>query len=108
MSKRNDDVHFDADNPEWTLEDFARARAPQDVLPQEILSQFPNTRQRGPQKAPKKVPTSIRLSPEVIEHFKQQGRGWQSRIDSILREVAEREKRLAGSCPAGWCRKRLP
>lgn len=33
-----------------------------------------------------KVPIAIRLSPDVIEYFKGTGRGWQSRIDTILHE----------------------
>ncbi|MDR3750261.1 MAG: BrnA antitoxin family protein [Terracidiphilus sp.] len=39
---------------------------------------------RGPQKAPTKRLVSLRLSPEVIEHFKASGAGWQTRIDSTL------------------------
>jgi uncharacterized protein (DUF4415 family) len=42
---------------------------------------------RGPQKAPTKKLVSLRLSPEVIDHFKAGGRGWQTRIDSTLREA---------------------
>lgn len=76
---------FDKDNPEWTEEDFKRAR-PASELPPEILTAFPRT--RGPQKAPKKVPVSLRLSPDVIEHFKAGGPGWQSRIDDTLRKFA--------------------
>jgi uncharacterized protein (DUF4415 family) len=41
---------------------------------------------RGPQKAPTKTLVSLRLSPEVIEHFKATGRGWQTRIDGALLE----------------------
>ena len=41
---------------------------------------------RGPQKAPTKKLVSLRLSPEVVEHFKSTGPGWQTRIDSTLRE----------------------
>lgn len=41
---------------------------------------------RGPQKAPTKKLVSLRLSPEVIEHFKATGAGWQTRIDSTLRD----------------------
>lgn len=41
---------------------------------------------RGPQKAPTKKLVSLRLSPEVIEHFKSTGPGWQTRIDATLRE----------------------
>jgi uncharacterized protein (DUF4415 family) len=41
---------------------------------------------RGPQKAPTKKLVSLRLSPEVIDHFKATGRGWQTRIDGALLE----------------------
>ena len=41
---------------------------------------------RGPQKAPTKKLVSLRLSPEVVEHFKATGRGWQTRIDGALLE----------------------
>ncbi len=45
---------------------------------------------RGPQKAPTKKLVSLRLSPEVIDHFKSTGPGWQTRIDSALREVIKK------------------
>jgi uncharacterized protein (DUF4415 family) len=38
------------------------------------------------QKAPTKTLVSLRLSPEVIQHFKASGPGWQTRIDSTLLE----------------------
>jgi uncharacterized protein (DUF4415 family) len=41
---------------------------------------------RGLQKAPTKKLVSLRLSPEVIDHFKSTGPGWQTRIDSTLLE----------------------
>lgn len=41
---------------------------------------------RGPQKTPTKKLVSLRLSPEVIDHFKSTGPGWQTRIDRTLRE----------------------
>ncbi|WP_026220826.1 BrnA antitoxin family protein [Thiofilum flexile] len=41
---------------------------------------------RGKQKAPLKVPVSIRLSAEVVEYFKQSGEGWQSRLDDALKQ----------------------
>ncbi|NGP18063.1 BrnA antitoxin family protein [Devosia aurantiaca] len=76
---------FDDDNPEWTEADFARAKPAHDVLPEEVLKSFPKT--RGVQRLPKKIPVSIRLSPEVIERFKAQGPGWQTRIDEILKKA---------------------
>jgi uncharacterized protein (DUF4415 family) len=42
---------------------------------------------RGAQKAPTKKLVSLRLSPDVIDHFKSGGRGWQTRIDSTLRDA---------------------
>lgn len=42
---------------------------------------------RGPQKAPTKKLISLRLSPDVIDHFKSTGSGWQTRIDSTLRQA---------------------
>jgi uncharacterized protein (DUF4415 family) len=45
---------------------------------------------RGPQKAPTKQLVSLRLSPEVISHFKATGPGWQTRIDGALLESIKR------------------
>ena len=42
--------------------------------------------QRGPGKKPKKVLLSIRYSPEVVDYFKSTGKGWQTRMDEVLRE----------------------
>jgi len=39
-----------------------------------------------------KVSTTIRLSREVIDHFRAGGRGWQTRIDDALRDWVERQK----------------
>ena len=46
-------------------------------------------RVRGPQKAPRKVPVSIRLSAEVVEYFKSQGKGWQTKINDILQNYVK-------------------
>lgn len=87
MSPRSKEPVFDDENPEWTEQDFANARPPEEILPPEILAQFKNT--RGPQKAPTKVPVSIRLSADVVEHYRATGPGWQSRIDETLRKAAK-------------------
>ena len=41
---------------------------------------------RGPQKAPVKQSTTIRLSPDVMAAFKATGAGWQTRIDNALKD----------------------
>jgi len=79
------DLRTEEMNPEWTEADFRKAK-PASELPAEIAAAFPRT--RGAQKAPKKVPISIRLSPDVLEHFQADGPGWQSRIDEALRKIA--------------------
>ena len=49
-------------------------------------------RRRGPQKSPRKVPLSLRLSPEVVRHFRAKGRGWQTRIDDALKKIVASAK----------------
>lgn len=47
------------------------------------------TVQRGrPMADVTKVSTTIRLDPDIIEAFKAEGAGWQSRINDALRKVA--------------------
>ncbi|MFT4025736.1 MAG: BrnA antitoxin family protein [Novosphingobium sp.] len=43
-------------------------------------------RTRGEQQAPTKVRTSIRLSRDVLDHFRKTGSGWQGRLDTALKE----------------------
>lgn len=38
----------------------------------------------------RKVSTTLRLSPEVLEHFRAGGPGWQTRIDQALKRVVAR------------------
>jgi uncharacterized protein (DUF4415 family) len=73
----------DHENPEWTGKDFERA-SPFSGLP-DGLRRTLSSRTRGPQRTPKKVPVSIRLSPDVVEAFRSTGAGWQARVDEILR-----------------------
>jgi len=88
MSRKGDKVVFDEENPEWTEADFARAKGPE-ALPPEVRAAFPRT--RGPQKAPTKRAVSLRLSREVVDHFKASGPGWQTRIDDALRQAISRK-----------------
>jgi uncharacterized protein (DUF4415 family) len=87
MSKRKD-----AENPEWTKEMMRKAKSAQKIFPR---LKFPEPKGRGPQKAPVKVQTTIRLDRDVVEYFRRQGRGWQTRLNSELRNAVTR-KRKAG------------
>ena len=65
----------DRDNPPWS---------------EEMLGPPVVRRGRGPQKAPTKVLTTIRLDADVIAFFRAQGSGYQSRINDTLRRAKER------------------
>jgi len=85
MSKKKysaDDLAAVSDNPEWTADDFAKA-VPFDQAFPDLAATI---RGRGEQKAPTKVSTTIRLSRDVIDHFRTTGTGWQARIDTALKE----------------------
>ena len=78
------DMRAVSDNPVWTKEDFAKARPFDEV--------FPGLRRgRGPNKNPTKELVSIRLSRDVLDHFKLGGKGWQTRIDDTLVKVVRRK-----------------
>jgi uncharacterized protein (DUF4415 family) len=48
-------------------------------------------RGRPPSDASKKL-VSLRLSPEVIDHFRSEGAGWQTRINDTLLEAVKRKR----------------
>lgn len=72
----------DPDSPPLTDEDLAAMR-PVDPAMLEHLRR--SQRRRGPQRAPVKRQISVRLDPEIIDHFKEGGPGWQSRMNEALR-----------------------
>ncbi len=92
MAKKADDraSRPDADNPEWTKEDFARARPASEVLPQFIGQKATEelVRRSGgrPPKADKKINQTLRLDADVLDAYRQAGKGWQTRINQVLRD----------------------
>lgn len=82
MNKKPNPELIDSENPEWTEEMFVQAKRIS-ALP---LSLQAKLRGRGPQKAPPKVSTTIRLSPDVVQAFRAAGDGWQTRIDAALKD----------------------
>jgi len=77
-----------SDSPELTEADFAKARPAREVLPADFLERAAKRRARGPQKAPTKELVSLRLDRDVLTKFREQGRGWQVRINAALRKAA--------------------
>jgi uncharacterized protein (DUF4415 family) len=54
-------------------------------------------RGRGPQKAPRKVSTTIRIDADVLDKFRATGKGWQSRINAVLVKYAPRRRRKSAA-----------
>ena len=72
-------------SPPLTEKQLAQFRPIREAAP-EILALV--RRFRGPQKRPTKRLVSLRLDPDVIEHFRARGPGWQVRINAALRKAA--------------------
>lgn len=73
--KRTSARSGDADNPPWR---------------EEMLGPAVIRRGRGPQRAPTKVLTTLRLDADVLEYFRATGAGFQTRINEALRLAKER------------------
>ncbi len=66
----------------------------QPLTPKQLKSMVPMRALRGRPKSDKtKQLVSVRYSPEVLEYFKSTGEGWQSRMDSVLRNYVTRHSR---------------
>jgi len=79
--------HDPRDPPRFTREMAERGRH---LIGDEVIRE---ARPRGrPAKAPgeRKEKVTLRLSPDVLAHYKAQGPGWQTRIDETLRKAAGR------------------
>jgi len=75
------------DAPELTREFFQRA----DIYEGDKLIR----RGRPPLGDRPKEAVKLRLTPEVLEHFRAGGTGWQTRINETLEKAVEREKKRA-------------
>jgi uncharacterized protein (DUF4415 family) len=75
----------DPDARELTDEDFARMRPAEEVMP-DFIGRW--RKWRGQQKAPVKKLVSLRLDPDIVEHFRSRGPGWQRQINDTLRKAA--------------------
>jgi uncharacterized protein (DUF4415 family) len=89
MKKRINLKLINSENPELTNDDFAKMRPASKVLPEifdaEIVKELLIPRSR-PRLEKTKEHINVLLSPDVVEHFKSAGSGWQSKIDAALRQ----------------------
>ena len=68
-----------------TAADLRTFRPASEALPPDLQKTL-GMRQRGPQKSPTKVSTTIRLSSDVLQAFRDTGDGWQTRVDAALKD----------------------
>ena len=83
MANRKPLTDRDGEVRELTREDFAKG-IPFSALPASLQAKL--RKPRGPQIAPKKDRITIRLSHEVVAHFRATGPGWQGRMDQALQD----------------------
>jgi len=91
MKKKKPNPYLiDDENPEWTEADFRGAVSGREFFTklwgkkkaEEFFARYPGSRK----KAKIVKPISIRLTPEVEEFFRATGKGWQTRINTVLSE----------------------
>jgi uncharacterized protein (DUF4415 family) len=78
-------IASDPDAPEATDEQLAAARPFADVFP-ELMESISRGRGRPTVETPRQQ-ISLRLEPDVIAKFKATGKGWQSRINEVLKKA---------------------
>jgi uncharacterized protein (DUF4415 family) len=74
-SMKEPDIVIDNDAPAWTPEMFARAIV-----------------RKGLEPVPRKSLLSLRIDSDVLEWFRAKGRGYQSRMNALLRAYMEAHK----------------
>jgi uncharacterized protein (DUF4415 family) len=82
------------DAPEWTKDQFDRAEI---AIGGKVIRPANGTLTKPgrPKSAAPKKSVHLRLSPDVLTHFRKTGRGWQTRIDEALRKAAKLGARKA-------------
>lgn len=83
----------DPDSPILDEEWFKKARPAAEVVP-ELVEDY-RRRVRGKQKAPTKERVTLRLDPEIVDHFRAGGKGWQSRINETLRKALKLDRQAS-------------
>jgi uncharacterized protein (DUF4415 family) len=89
MPKSKPLTNIEGEVRELTVADMKRFQRAKQALPGTLLKKL---NVRGPQKTPTKERITIRLSPEVVQRFRDTGDGWQTRVDSALKEWLKSHK----------------
>jgi uncharacterized protein (DUF4415 family) len=76
----------DPDNPPLTEENWKRMRPAHEVHPHLVRKSLERKRGRPASENPKQQVT-LRLDPDILEHFRAGGPGWQTAINDALRKA---------------------
>ena len=73
---------------ELTQEDMALFRPAREALPPVLYEGLVALKNRGgrPKSAAPKIQTAIRFEPDVLAGLRATGRGWQTRVNDVMRE----------------------
>ncbi len=77
----------DQDNPEWTDDEVARSLSFPDLDPR-LQDRLSNSRAASRQET-SRTRISVRLSKDVLDFFRASGKGWQIRMDKVLRDYVK-------------------
>lgn len=90
MSKRKPMIDDEGEVRALTAEDLRHFRPAAEVLPPAFLAGMAAEKkqrgERGPQKTPTKVPTTIRFDADVLAALKASGKGWQTRVNEAVKD----------------------
>ena len=90
MPRKPNPERLDNEAPEATEEWFAKARPAKDVLADlmgaDVAKEMLKPKRGRPPIASPKEHVNIRLDADIVQAFKRQGAGWQTRMNSALRE----------------------
>jgi uncharacterized protein (DUF4415 family) len=75
-----------ADDPDTRHIDWSNAIVTPGGGVDATLTALRRARTRGPQKSPTKIPTTIRFDADVLAALKATGKGWQTRVNEVMRE----------------------
>lgn len=88
--RRTATERVDKDSPELTEQWFAKAKPASKVLPglvgQDNAAELLKPKRGRPPLASPKEHVNIRLDADIVQAFKRKGPGWQTRLNSALRE----------------------
>jgi uncharacterized protein (DUF4415 family) len=92
MAKRKHLSDAKGEVAELSVADLKGFRPAREVLPESLRRKVGV---RGPQRSPTKERITIRLSHDVVQHFRATGEGWQTRVDAALRDWLKKHEPTA-------------